>query len=218
MVPEDRSAATRVRPPQAGVDPLDDLRFIRDTMGRAATFTAVPGWGGAVMGVIGLVAAAAGAGQAELGGWLTAWLLAAVVACAVGALTTWRKAQAAGQPVLAGAGRKFALGLAPALAAGAALTAAIVMLDAGDAGLARAVHDTTSLRLLPGVWLLLYGAGVLAAGSFSVRAIPLLGALCMSLGVVALAAPAEWGHALLGLGFGALQLGFGVYIARRYGG
>jgi hypothetical protein len=214
----DRSAATRVRPREPDADALDDLRFIRDTMGRAATFTAVPGWGGAAMGVIGTTAALAGAASDTLGGWLTAWLAAAVAASAIGAWATWRKARAAGQPVLAGAGRKFAMGLAPALAAGAALTAAIVLLDAPDAGLSRPADAGVSLRLLPGIWLLLYGAGVTAAGAFSVRAIPLLGAMCMALGVVALAAPVGWGHVLLGVGFGLLQMAFGVHIARRFGG
>jgi hypothetical protein len=40
----------------------------------------------------------------------------------------------------------------------------------------------------------------------------------MALGAAALAAPAGWGDAFLAAGFGGLQIGFGVYIARRHGG
>jgi len=40
----------------------------------------------------------------------------------------------------------------------------------------------------------------------------------MALGLVALLAPGSWGNALLMAGFGGLQLGFGLWIARRHGG
>ena len=40
-----------------------DLRFIRETMERSAAFTAVPGKGGVVMGVIGCAGAAVASSQ-----------------------------------------------------------------------------------------------------------------------------------------------------------
>jgi hypothetical protein len=40
----------------------------------------------------------------------------------------------------------------------------------------------------------------------------------MALGAAALASPAAWGHFYLAAGFGVLQIGFGIVIARRYGG
>jgi hypothetical protein len=72
--------------------------------------------------------------------------------------------------------------------------------------------------LLPGTWLVLYGTGVLAAGAFSVSAVPAMGLGFLVLGTVAMLGPASWGDALLAGGFGGLHLLFGVIIARRYGG
>jgi hypothetical protein len=197
-----------------------DLRYIRDTIGRATTFTAVPGYGGVAMGVIGIVAAIVAARQDAVRPWLTVWLLAAVVAASAGAWATWRKARAGDEALFAGAGRKFVRGLAPALAAGAILTVAIAMLDARTPGLEAEVAraSAASFRILPGMWLLLYGAGVAAAGAFSVRPVQLLGGLCMVAGACALAAPAAWGDAFLGAGFGLFQVVFGAVVVRRYGG
>ena len=48
----------RARPPDAARSTrMENLRFIREAMERAGEFTAVPGWGGVLMGVTALVAA-----------------------------------------------------------------------------------------------------------------------------------------------------------------
>jgi len=58
---------------------MDNLSFIRATMERATAFTAVPGWGGVLMG--GVALAAAVLSRAERGAeWLVTWLGAAIVA------------------------------------------------------------------------------------------------------------------------------------------
>ncbi|HRZ09826.1 MAG TPA: hypothetical protein P5319_07985, partial [Gemmatimonadales bacterium] len=67
------------------------------------------------------------------------------------------------------------------------------------------------------VILLLYGTGVVTGGAFSVRAVPLMGVVLILIGAVALTWPA-WGAAGLAVGFGAVQIAFGLYIARRHGG
>jgi hypothetical protein len=64
----------------------------------------------------------------------------------------------------------------------------------------------------------LYGTAVVTAGAFSVRLVPIMGACFMVLGAVAFAVPAGYGDWLMALGFGGLQIGFGIVIARRYGG
>ena len=71
--------------------------------------------------------------------------------------------------------------------------------------------------LLPGTWLLLYGAGVVTGGAFSVRAVPAMGAAFMLLGGVALALPGS-GMAMMAAGFGVVHMIFGIVVARRYGG
>jgi hypothetical protein len=94
--------------------------------------------------------------------------------------------------------RRFVLGLAPCLAAGAVMTAVLWFDGAG--------------HLLPGTWLLLYGTAVLAASSATVRSVALMGALFALLGLIAFVAPAGWANALLGAGFGGLHLGFGLHL------
>lgn len=181
----------------------DNLRYIRDAMERAGSFTAVPGWGGAAMGASALVAAwlARDRPPAE---WLAIWLADAVVAVAIAGATMTLKAKRAGLSLLRGAGRKFALTFTPAVMAGAVMTVALVRAGAQS--------------LLPGVWMLLYGAGVVCGGAFSVPAVPAMGSLFMGAGVVALFAPASWGNVLMAVSFGGLQIAFGIRIARRYGG
>ena len=182
----------------------DNLQFIRRTMERSSTFTAVPGLGGAAMGAIGLASAILSARQPSVERWLLVWLVAAAVAVGIGVTSMWRKAARSGAPLAGAVGRRFAMSLAAPLVAGAALTGGVWM--NGDRA------------LIPAVWLLLYGTGVVAGGVFSVAAVRLLGVAFMALGVAALVAPPAWGNVWLGIGFGGLQVGFGLYIAWRHGG
>jgi hypothetical protein len=183
---------------------LDDLSFIRETMERATTITSVPGWGGAAMGVTAVVAAALASRQGTPAEWLAVWLGEAVIALGIGGVTMLRKAEATGSTLRTRAGRLFVGAFVPPILAGAVLTVACYSL-----GL---------IRILPAVWLLLYGTGVTTAGMFSVRAVPVMGICFMLLGALAFALPAGQGDLLMGLGFGGLQIGFGIVIARRYGG
>ena len=183
---------------------MDNLRFIRETMEQAGSFTAVPGWGGVAMGVTALAAAALAAIQPSTGLWLRVWMAEALLGAAIGALTMWRKAHQARTSLLAAPGRRFALAYLPPVVVGAILTAALWQL-----GL---------YQLMPPVWLLCYGAGVVTGGAMSVRVVPVMGLIFMATGVVALLAPATWQDPLLAFGFGVVHIVFGVIIARRYGG
>src|SRR5271170_4554344 len=100
----------------------DNIRFIRETMERAGSFTAVPGWGGIALGITALGAAVVASRQSTHAAWLLVWLIEAVVALGIASWTTLTKARAAGVSLLAGPGRKFAMSLAPPIFAAALLT------------------------------------------------------------------------------------------------
>jgi hypothetical protein len=183
---------------------VENLRFIRETMEGASSFTAVSGVGGIGMGLTALGAGILAGGPPSAGRWLLVWLSSAVVAFLIGTLAMRRKARRFKMGLLSRPGRKFALGLAPPLIVAALLTAAL--------------YRAGRLDLLPGVWLLLYGAAVTTGGAFSVRIVPAMGVCFMVLGAVALFAPPSWSNLLLAAGFGGLHVAFGAVIARRHGG
>ena len=183
---------------------MEDLRFIRRTMEVGAAFTAVPGWGGVGMGVSALAAAALASSQPTAERWLLVWILEALLAMAIGAVAIHRKARRADLPVLSGAGRKFVLSFLPPALAGVVLTVALWQAGADS--------------LLPGAWLLLYGAAVVTAGTFSVRIVPVMGMCFMVVGAFALLVMPAAGDLSMAVGFGGLQIVFGVTIARKHGG
>ena len=182
----------------------DHLRYIRETMERASEFTAVPGWGGVAMGFTAIVAAQVASRQTSPRAWLTVWLLEAFVAVAIAAPSAATKAHRANSALFSGPGRKFVLSFAPPIFVGGVLT--MILFHAG------------MISTLPGLWLLLYGTAIVTGGAFSVRVVPVMGMCLMALGAIALFAPPNWGDAFMAVGFGALQIGFGSWIARHHGG
>ena len=182
---------------------MDNLQYIRETMERAASFTAVPGWGGFAIGASALVAAAI-AWRMSREPWLITWLIEGLFAIALGAMAMKRKADSAQVPLLSAPARRFVLSFAPPFMVGALLT--IILYSAGLFG------------AIPGTWLLLYGTGVVTGGAFSVRVVPVMGLCFMLIGAVALFCPLDRGTAFLAAGFGGLHLIFGFIIAQKYGG
>lgn len=183
---------------------MENLRYIRETMERAGSFTAVSGWGVVVIGATALAAGWISSTRTTPEAWLAVWTVEALLSFAIAIAAVVHKARGAGLPLVSGPAQKFALSLAPPLVAGAILT---VVLFAAE-----------MRSLLPGMWLLLYGTGIVTAGAFSVAIIPAMGLCFMALGTVALVGPASWGDAFMALGFGGLHIVFGILIARRYGG
>ena len=191
-------------PEQLQAHALDNLRYIRLAMERAGSFTAVPGAGGVFMGATAMAAGWIAASQPGATRWLLVWLAEACLALAIGIVAAARKAARARIPLFSAPGRKFIAGFLPSMAAGALLTFVLFREQA--------------IAVLPGVWLLLYGAGVVSGGAASVRIVPFMGACFMALGCVALLAPPGWGNPLLAAGFGGLHILFGVIISVKYGG
>lgn len=157
-----------------------------------------------LMGISALVAAFLAARQTRLDSWLAVWVGEAIFAVLIGVAAAARKARAVKVHLLSGPGRKFALGLAPSIFVAALLTTVLYR-----AGLYAAI---------PGIWLLLYGTGILSAGAFSAPVVPVMGVCFVSLGAIAIFCPLEWSHWFLAAGFGGLHLVFGALIAARYGG
>jgi hypothetical protein len=182
----------------------DNIRFIRETMERAGSFTAVSGWGGVAMGITALGAAVIASRQASPWAWLLTWIGEAGVAVAIALWTAYSKAREAGTTLLTGPGRRFVYSFAPPLFVGVLLTIMFARLG--------------FIQEVAGVWLLLYGTAVVTGGAFSIRVVPLMGLCFIVLGTVALFCPTSWSNALLAAGFGGLHMIFGAVIARKYGG
>jgi len=183
---------------------VDNLKFIRETMERSTHFTAVPGYGGMLMGVTAIVAAYIASQQIYLRDGLIVWLTEAGLAFAIGLLAMWQKSKIAGESLFSVPAKKFALGFVAPLICGVVLTL----------GLWRFEH----YQVMAPVWMLLYGAAVVNGGAFSVRIVPVMGWLFIASGAIQFMLPASYSNILMGASFGVLHIIFGAIIARKYGG
>ena len=197
-------STAKSEPPALHVRAMDNLAFIRDTMEAAGAFTAVSGWGMVAVGVIATIAATIASAQHSALRSIYVWIAAAVLAPCVMLWAIVRKARNAHMPLLSGPGRKFILSFSPPMLVGALLT--IVLYRGG------------LMETIPGMWLLLYGTGVVAGGAFSVRIVPVMGICFMLAGMVALFTPMTWNDWIMAAAFGGLHIAFGIPIARRHGG
>lgn len=191
-------------PPEISARAMDNLRYIRGMMERAGTFTAVSGWGQVVIGFTAIVAALVASRMGLPIARVATWVAEAGIAAGIAVASMAVKAHVANMPLLSGPMRKLVLSFSPAMIVGAVLTAFLVK------------HG--EYATLPGIWMLLYGAAVVSAGTYSVRSVPVMGSGFMVLGTVALVAPERWTTPLMIAAFGGLHIVFGVWIARRHGG
>jgi hypothetical protein len=183
---------------------MENLAFIRDTMERSSSFTAVPGYGGIFMGATAIVAGVIAMKQTQAQVRIGAWLVEACLAFAIGLFATWQKSKITKMPLTSAPARKFAYGFLPPLICGIILT-----LGFWRAG---------NFELMVPAWLLLYGAAVATGGGFSVRVVPILGWCFIVLGALAFMLPGEFSDWLMIAGFGVLHIVFGLIIARKFGG
>jgi hypothetical protein len=183
---------------------MDNLAYIRTTMEHAGAFTAVSGWGMVVVGLLAIVTSVIAAMQKTTEAWLNVWLSAGVAALVIQLWAMLAKARNSGVPLLSGPGRKFVLAVSPPILVGAVLT--VVLYRAG------------ATETIPGMWLLLYGAAVIAGGAFSIEIVPVMGFCFLVSGVLAVVTPLSWNDWILAASFGGFHVAFGIPIARKYGG
>ncbi len=191
-------------PVNIGDRAIDNLAFIRETMERSTHFTAVPGYGGMLMGATALVAAYVASIQPSLSDSLITWLVEAALAFSIGLLAMWQKSKIAGQSLASAPAKKFALGFAPPFIAGAIIV--LGMIKNGE------------FYMLAPVCMVAYGAAVVCGGAFSVRAVPVMGWVFIGLGAIAFAIPPSNGNIMMAASFGVTHLIFGAIIAWKYGG
>jgi hypothetical protein len=177
----------------------DTLVFIRASM-EGAMALALPGSAGIALGIIGLLAMALSASVALHDRWIEIWLLAGLLAAAVGSILVVRESSLRGLKLAGRPLRRFALCLFPSLFAGLVMTG---------------VHwSSGNLHAIAGTWLILYGCALLAASATTIRTIGIMGACFVSLGLVTLGLPDTWHNAALGAGFGGVHVLFGIIIGR----
>jgi hypothetical protein len=182
---------------------MDNLRFIRETMEAAGTFTAVSGWGQVAIGVTAIIAALI-AGRLSGAEWVLVWTADAVLALFISVWFMYEKAKKASVPLLSGSARKLLFSFSPVVVVGMVVTVALM--------------QRQMYTLLPAIWMLLYGTAVVAAGAISVRSVPVMGAAFIVVGAAALFTPVAWSTMWMIVGFGCLHIVFGFVIARRHGG
>jgi hypothetical protein len=197
-------ADPEIHPPVS--DPLEHLRFIRDTIESAGSFTAVPGRGMVLIGATALLACAVATYFTNVltSRWIAIWLSEALLAMLLALFFMGRKARRAGQSLMSGPAKKFATSFAPPMIVGALLTA--ILLRAGVE------------QAIPPMWLMLYGTAVITGGAFSVRIVPVMGVCFLALGIFTAFISAAWTNIYMAVGFGGLHLIFGGIVARRHGG
>jgi len=182
----------------------ENLRFIRGAMERAERVSSASGAGGMAMGAIALCAMALAATVDAVQDQLTIWIGAAFFALIAGGVGSWLKARRNDLTLLGDPGRRFLLCLIPALLVGAVLTFSL--------------WQTDQASLIPAFWMMFYGCGVLAAGTYAAPPVMQMGGCFIVAGLFTHALPAAWSNVLLGLTFGGLHLYFGYQVYRHHGG
>ena len=111
-----------VDPPALHIHAMNDLRFIRQTMERSASFTAVPGWGMVGVGSTAWVTAWVASHFADSYLWLIFWLAEAFAAFLIGTVAMTYKAHSVNVSLLSGAGGRFMMNLFVPIFTGIPLT------------------------------------------------------------------------------------------------
>ncbi len=204
-IPRTNKNEVRIKeqPPTLHGRAMDNLEYIRGAIESSTEFTAVPGYGGALMGLTAIGATIIAGNQGNVRGWLITWLVEAFLAILIGLITMWQKSRLVKVSLNSKPAKKFIIGFLPPVLAGIVVT--LLLASNG--------HFTE----LPTAWLVIYGAAVITGGAYSVRIVPVMGWCFLFLGAISAFLP-QFGNVFMGIGFGAFHLVFGLLIARKYGG
>lgn len=181
---------------------LAEISAIKGQMARATEFR---GYGPATFAITGGLAIAAALGQAvwlkdpsgQVPAWLGLWVGVAAVSAAIIGLEMVSRSRRIHSGLADEMVRSAVEQFLPAGAAGALITATL------------ALFAPDSLRLLPGLWQVVFSLGVFASCRFLPRRLALVGVWYMASGLIGLAvsngtlAFSPW---LMGVGFGVGQL------------
>ena len=199
-----RQTSTAAEPIHLHRHAEDNLRFIRESMERATSFTGVSGKGYCLGGLSAVAAGWLASQQGTAALWMSVWMLELVLAACVMLAFTMRKSQSQGSNLFGSAsGRKLLYAFLPSMFVGGILTVTFMQAEL--------------YHLMPAMWLGLYGAAIMTAGAHSVKAVPVMGLMFILAGIAA-AFTSLNKDLILGLGFGGLHLGFGAWIWSRHGG
>lgn len=202
----------------------ENLQVIRTLMERSALYRRALAPVMFLLGSFGLLAAAVGSSLhiTSARSFLSYWLTVSILPVVGSMLLIRQQALRDSEPFWSPPTRRVVQAMLPALSVGLLIGLALLFMvrnlsaDEGQAGLA----NFFVMAWVPSAWMIFYGIAIHAAGFFMQRGIKLLGWLFILTGGSLFAfhhqIPAEklpdYGHAIMGLGFGSLQLAYGGYL------
>jgi len=193
-----------------------DLQTIRAALEANSRLTSLSGAALIAAGVLAFMAAGftAQSGAAEsasrlglngepLTRMVILWSTTLLLAIALNLLGMMHRSRKDGQPLAARLGRRVLFAMLPALVVGGALTA----------GLAMQGH----LDIIFGVWMLCYGAALVAAGAHSLTSVRMLGIFTLVGGILGVIPGLNLDFVMYTSTFGAGHFLLGVWVGVRYG-
>jgi len=196
----------------------EHLQVIRTLMERSAVYRRALAPVMLVTGGFGIAAAIVGviARVESPRAFIAYWLAVSIAPLVTALLLVRRQALRASEAFWSPPTRRVAQAVLPCLAGAVAVSAAVWSLAGGNLGSEYA--EVLALRLLPLVWIVLYGCASHAAGFFMRRGIRLFGWISIIGGLGAFFAVASLphaalaGHGVMGFFFGILHFAYGTYL------
>jgi hypothetical protein len=178
---------------------LESLEAIRDVLDRSTRYTQISSVGIALGGAAAMAAGTVGSilSMRKPLEFLSLWAVAFAIAIVLGVTTTSRKARRSGEPLWNRKLQFVLVRFAPCLVVGAVLTTAMAHMG--------------RIEMAPGIWLGLYGLGILSVSMVLDWEFQLTGWSFLVASTVALFLLREHPNLSLLLGFGLIHVALGVF-------